>query len=40
MPQVNVKGKIKHFSYSPRGRATAKKLAKKLGKKVVYKKGY
>jgi|TARA_Y100000296_G_scaffold83941_1_gene116047 hypothetical protein len=36
MPKV---GK-KYFAYSPKGKADAKKYAKKTGKKVKKKKGY
>lgn len=36
MPQV---GK-KHFPYTKKGKAQARKVAKKIGTKVIYKKGY
>ena len=35
MPKVKVKGKTKHYSYSKKGKAAAKKAAKRAGTKVT-----
>ena len=34
MPTVRSGGKTKHYSYTPKGRAAAKKAAKRAGVKV------